>query len=761
MILSSHNPDHSEFDDSVALSATLTERYLARKSDTLTQVVLIVSGITCGGCIRKIESELLKLSGVRTVSVNSVSHRTTVSFDHNLLTLNDIVGKLKKIGYSSSPYEPRQQEVKMESERRQALLRIMVSGALGMQVMMIATALYFGEAYGMDESLRTMLESVALLLTVPIMLFSAKPFFQQAWNNLKNRQPGMDVPVSLALIVAFSGSAWTTIGNPGQVYYESIAMFVLLLLCARFLELSARRQSLATVLQIEKSIPESAMRLVHGQSVQVDVREIQKGDLIVVQPGETIPVDGVIETGQTTANESLLTGESKPVRKTEGNRVVAGSVNLESPITILVSASTAGFVVNQILRLAETAQAGKTHTALMADRIASYFIVAVLILAFTSGLTWWVIDPALWLAVVISTLVVACPCALSLATPTAFIAAMGRMSRQGIVTLKSEFLENIRKLDVVVFDKTGTLTKGMFELRDIDLRAGWEKSQALSIAASLNQYSHHPFAKAFRDAVEKNVDFEYLEIENPTSITGSGITGFYQGEEVIIGSARLIGTSVSASDRLLNSKLQTDKSVCYLACAGQTVARFELNDTLREDAKDVMLELKSRGLDLVILSGDSRDAVEQVANETGIDNYHAEMSPSEKLEFVQQQIDAGKQVAVIGDGINDAPMVAHAHVSIAMGEASDLTSLHSDAVFLNGRLTEILEVIEIARRTRRTIRQNMSWALGYNLLAIPCAMFGLIPPWLAAIGMSTSSLIVSGNALRMGKFQSRPKQHQA
>ncbi len=755
--MSNQKSQYTEFDDSIGLSPALTERYLARQNDKLTQVVFIISGITCGGCIRKIESNLLKLPGVRTASVNSVSHRATISFDHRLLTLSDIVHQLKKIGYPSTPYEPRLQELKIESERRQALLRIMVAGALGMQVMMIATALYFGEAYGMDESLRIMLEYVALLLTVPIMLFSAKPFFQQAWMNMKNQQAGMDIPVSLALIVAFFGSAWTTIGNPGQIYYESIAMFVLLLLCARFLELSARRRSLATILKIEKSIPESAMRLMHGQSVQVDIREIEIGDLIVVQPGEIIPVDGTIQTGQTTTDESLLTGESIPVMKTEGNQVVAGSVNLESPITILVSISTDGFVVNQILSLAETAQTGKTQTALMADRIASYFILAVLVLAFISGLAWWVIDSTLWLAVVISTLVVACPCALSLATPTAFIAAMGRLSRQGIVTLKSEFLEGIRELDVIVFDKTGTLTKGVFELKGTQLCEGWEESQALLTAASLNQYSYHPFAKAFRDAIEKNADFEYLEIEDLTSVTGSGIIGSYRGEEVMIGSSRFIRSSVSASDHMLNWKPETDNSVCYLAHGGKVVARFELNDTLREDARDVIEELKSRGLNLVILSGDSRDAVERVSHETGIDTFYAEMSPSEKLEFVREQINAGNRVAVIGDGINDAPMAAHANVSIAMGEASDLTSLHSDAVLLNGRLTEILEVIEVAWQTRKTILQNMSWALGYNLLAIPCAIFGLVPPWLAAIGMSTSSLIVSGNALRMGQSPTRRK----
>jgi len=747
--------EHSAIEDPVELSPALAERYLQRLDEKRTQVVISISGITCGGCIRKIESELAKVPGLNTVSVNSVSQRATVSFEHKTLTIEGIVNRLKDMGYPSCPYEPRQQEVMIESERRQALLRIMVAAALGMQVMMIATALYFGKAQGMNESLRGMLEHVALLLTIPIMLFSARPFFLQAWNNVKTRQAGMDVPVSLALIVAFLGSAWTTAGNPGQVYYESIAMFVLLLSCARFLELSARRRSLETVLKIEKSIPESAMLLADGRMTRVDVREIEIGDQIVVQPGEIIPVDGTIAMGHTTADESLLTGEGRPVMKTEGVQVVAGSVNLESPIHVLVTAAASGFAVNRIMRLAETAQAGKSRTALLADRIASHFIVGVLVLAFISGAAWWVINPALWLAVLISTLVVACPCALSLATPTAFVAAMGRLSRQGIVTMKSEFLENMCSLDQVVFDKTGTLTMGMFELKAIEVPEGWQESRVLSLAASLNRHSRHPFAKAFRDAAEKNEDSEYLEIENLTSKTGSGIIGSYQGEEIAIGSSRLIGSLVSGHDALLDKDFETGNSVCYLACGGRAVARFELDDTLREDARDVIQELKGRGLDLIMLSGDSKDAVERVAKETGIDDHHAEMSPNEKLEFVRQRIDGGKRIVVVGDGLNDAPMAALANVSIAMGEASDLTRLHSDAVLLNGRLTEILEVIEVAWRTRRTVRQNMSWAIGYNLLAIPCAVFGLIPPWLAAIGMSTSSLIVSGNALRMGRLQSR------
>ena len=413
-------------------SSVLAGRYTERQDADRTRAVLSVSGISCAGCVRRIESQLMHVPGLHTISVNPVSHRATVVFDHGALALEKIADAFASIGYPAAPYQPREQEVRIESERKQSLLRIMVAAALGMQVMMIATALYFGEAYGMDDSLRTTLQYVAMALTAPIMVFSARPFFERAWKNLRNRQAGMDVPVSLALGAAFCGSAWTTLGNPGQVYYESIAMFVLLLLCARFLELSVRRQSLATVLNMEKSIPDCAMRLGEdGESSLVDVRELAAGERIVVGPGEIIPADGRIESGRTSADESVLTGESRPVRKPPGADVVAGSVNLEAAIIVRISTGATDFAVNRILRLAESAQSVRTRASLMADRVASYFIAAVLVLAAAAGLLWWLADPDMWLAVVISTLVVACPCALSLATPTAFVAAMGRLSRRG------------------------------------------------------------------------------------------------------------------------------------------------------------------------------------------------------------------------------------------------------------------------------------------------------------------------------------------
>lgn len=739
-------------------SPTLAERYIEKQGENRTRAVLSISGISCGGCIRRIESQLMDVPGLHTISVNPVSHRATVVFDHESLVLEKITSQFEAIGYPATPYQPREQEVRIESERRHALLRIMVAAALGMQVMMIATALYFGEAYGMNDVLRTTLEYVAMFLTVPIMVFSARPFFEQAWKNLKHRQAGMDIPVALALTVAFCGSAWATLGHAGQIYYESIAMFVLLLLCARFLELSARRRSLGTVLSMEKSIPDCAIRLdADGQPARVDVRELVADDRIVIQPGDIIPADGSIESGHTAADESVLTGESRSVEKEPGGQVVAGSVNLESPILVRVSAAAPDFAVNRILRLAETAQSGKTRTALMVDRIASYFILAVLALAATAGVSWWISDPSLWLAVVISTLVVACPCALSLATPTAFVAAMGRLSRRGIVPMRGEFLENIRSVDHVVFDKTGTLTTGRPWLKSVDTVQGWDRSQALSIAASLNRHARHPFAEAFRAAIEEDGHAAYREIGDLSARTGSGILGKIGQDRVAIGSARFIGELVGETDRVFSQKPEKGRSLCYLACDGRTVARFELDDTLRDDARAVIGRLKDMGLGPVLLSGDNGDAVDRVAEEAGIDARHGEMSPNEKLQYVRRLRDDGRRVIVVGDGINDAPMVALADVSITMGQASDLTRLHSDAVLLNDRLTGIIEVLELAWKTRRIIRQNLSWALGYNLLAIPCAMFGLVPPWLAAIGMSTSSLIVSGNAMRLGRARRSPR----
>jgi Cu2+-exporting ATPase len=725
----------------------LFERYVNSNSRGEKEITLSVEEISCSGCVSRIESRVITLDGVLSIQVNPSTHRAIVVWDDTRLNLADLLGRFSSIGYPATPYQNRKQENITEDERRTALIRIAVSAALGMQVMMIATALYFGDAYGMEERFQSLLRLAAMFLTIPVLVFCGAPFFKSAWRNLSHRIVGVDVPVSLALLVAFAGSVATTLGYPGQVYYESIVMFVFLLLSARYLELAARRASLSTVSKMGKSMPEQATRLDDtGKQYVVDVNYLKIGDQVRIGPGEIIPADGRLIEGSTTVSESVLTGESTPINKCVDDEVIAGGVNIENGITIQVTRMAHNNALSQLMHLTERAQSAKPNAAKLADRISGVFVIGILVLAFFSGTFWWFYNPSMWLPVVVSTLVVACPCALSMATPTAFVAAMSALTRKGIVPVKSNFLEDLATVNHIVFDKTGTLTDGELSLQRTVVATDWEKSRALSIATALNCESKHPLAVKFRELGNK----DSLVANDIRHTLGGGVTGTIDGEQYAVGSIGFITRFLDNGEDIGNwVNVDFPRSVCLLATRKYVVARFEFTDKLRGDAKQVVSALRQMGFSISLLSGDHELVVKNTADRVGIDDHHAGLSPSDKLKFLEGLQSSGKHVAVFGDGLNDAPILAAGTVSFAMGQGADLAKINADVVLLNNRLSDVLDVFDIARRTRLIIKQNFAWAIAYNLLAIPAALTGLIPPWLAAIGMSTSSLIVSSNALRL------------
>ncbi len=708
-----------------------------------------VAGITCSGCIASIESKIRRHPGIQSIQVNPATHRASVRWDGEALPFERVIRLFSESGYPAVPYQASWQEEDIELERRKALVRIGVAAALGMQVMMISVALYFGEAYGMDPGYQSVLEFAAMLMTLPIMVFAAKPFFMAAASNLGRWTVGVDVPVSIALLAAFFGSVVATFGYPGQVYYESIAMFVFLLLSARFLELGARRNSLNAIFKMEKAVPEMALKwAASGKTERVDIQDLRVGDRIFIGAGEVLPADGVVIGGRSTVDESILTGESEPVHKSAGARVIAGSINLDNDLRVRVGELTENNTVNQIAYLAESAQGTKPRLAKLADGIASRFVGFVLLLAVVAGGYWWFKDQSIWLPVVISTLVIACPCALSLATPTAFIATMGRLTKRGIVPVKGEFLEDIAAVEHICFDKTGTLTIGEPGIHRVTVAPGWDQSGAMDIAAALNRASSHPFAKAFRDGATGRRE---LNAENIDNTAGSGLTGRINGQWYCIGSTEFVSTQLPGALSPEWSERNGVHSVCLLADSNGVIARFELSDTLRQDAVQTIAALKRRGLSISLLSGDHQNAVAAVAEKLGIADFQSGLSPDGKKEAVKERIARGQGVTVVGDGFNDAPVLASATVSLAMGQGAGLSKRHADVVLLNDRLLDMIEVFDASRRTRRIIKQNMAWAIGYNLLALPAAVSGLVPPWLAAIGMSLSSVVVSVNAVRLSR----------
>jgi len=612
---------------------------------------------------------------------------------------------------------------------------------------MLAVALYAGDYSGMDRDLRNFFRWVSLLLTIPVVLYSARPFFLSAWRDLRHRQLGMDVPVSLAIGAAFAASVWATVGGHGEVYYDSVTMFTLFLLVSRYLEMGARQKAGRAMEELVKLLPAMATRVGADGDQVVPVSELQVGDRVRVKPGDTIPADGQVLEGHSSVDESLLTGESMPVAKQAGDKVIGATVNMDSPLTLAVTAVGQGTVLFSIQKLLERAQQEKPHLAQLADRIASWFVGAILVLALGVGLFWYLHDPneAFW--VVLSVLVVTCPCALSLATPAALTAATMRLSQLGILTTRGHALETLARVNHVVFDKTGTLTHGRLTLSACQTFSGMDEARALAIAAAMERYSEHPIARALSGAATATP-----LVSGVQATVGQGIEALVEAVRYRLGRLSYVQALQAHPDEgPAVAEGEGGAIQVFLGSAQGVVALFNLADTLREQSRGVVAELQRRGIKVSLLSGDRQATVDAMAQELGLDNAVGELLPADKLRLIQEMHQAGDVVLMLGDGVNDAPVLAAAQVSIAMGGGTQLAQASADMVLLSEHLDHILLGMDKARQTLVNIRQNLAWAVVYNLIALPLAATGHVEPWMAALGMSASSLVVVLNALRLNR----------
>lgn len=704
---------------------------------------LILEGITCAACVWLNERHVNALPGVVDFSVNYSTHRARVTWDDSVLHLSDILKAITEIGYVAHPFDPGRQEAVYKKEKSKALRRLAVAGLGAMQVMMLAVAMYAGDYYGMDEQLRTFMRWVSLLLTLPVVFYSASGFFVTAWRDLKRRQLSMDVPVSLAIGGAFAASIWSTVVAGSEVYFDSVCMFAFFLLSSRYLEMGARHRAGEAAEALVKLLPATATRIDADGEQVVAVSELSPGDRVLVRPGETIPADGSVDDGRSSVDESLLTGESLPRPREAGDELVGGSVNVESPLVMTVDRVGEDTLVSAIVRLLDRAQAEKPSVARLADRIAGWFVAGLLLIAVGVALWWLNHAPEHAFAVTLSVLVVTCPCALSLATPTAVTAASGALTRMGLLTTRGHALETLAQVDHVLFDKTGTLTRGMLQLSELVVLAPERVDEARSrlLAATLESGSEHPVARALTAHVD-----DTLAIDQLTALPGHGMQGVIEGRRYRIGNpayaAELSGAAVPDVDG-------DDATTVMLGDEDGLLARFALRDELRSDADVAIRRLSDLGLVIEILSGDADGPVRRVADRLGIRHARSGMRPDDKLARVRELQAAGQRVAMIGDGVNDAPVLAGADVSIAMGQGAQLAHASADMVVLSERLAVLPDGVRKARATRAVIKQNLSWAILYNLSAVPLAAAGLVAPWMAAIGMSASSLVVVFNALRL------------
>jgi len=719
------------------------QRGMVESDETnLKSASLILEGITCAACVWLNERHVNALPGVDDFSVNYSTRRARVRWDDRRIRLSDILKAIAAIGYVAHPFDPGRQQAIYKKEKSAALRRLAVAGLGAMQVMMLAIAMYAGDASGMDADLRRFMRWISLLLTLPVVLYSASGFFIAAWRDLRRRRLSMDVPVSLAIGGAFVASLWATLSDGGAVYFDSVCMFAFFLLTSRYLEMGARHRAGEAAEALVKLLPAIATRLSEQGEQLVAVSELVPGDRVLVRPGEIIPADGRVSEGQSSVDESLLTGESLPRARAVGDPLVGGSINIESPMLLIVERVGEETQLSAIVRLLDRAQAERPRMARLADRVAGWFVGGVLVVASAVALVWWLYAPEHAFSITLSVLVVTCPCALSLATPTALTAASGALTRRGLLTTRGHALETLAQVSHVVFDKTGTLTLGELRLAKVEtLSERADRARCLAVAAALERSSEHPVAKALGSDADKLPPVDAL-----TALPGQGIQGEIAGCRYRIGNlAYAIGLSGAAAPALADR----DATQVFLADQTGLLASFELCDSLRPDAAAAVQQLRELGLTVEILSGDARKAVDRVATELGVDSVRAAMRPDDKWARVQELQAAGFRVAMVGDGVNDAPVLAGADVSIAMGQGAQLAHATADMVVLSEQLSVVASGVRTARQMRQVVKQNLAWAVLYNVAAMPLAAVGLVAPWMAAIGMSASSLVVVFNALRL------------
>ena len=713
------------------------------------EAALILEGIVCAACVWLNERHIAQLPGVLDVQVNYATHRARIRWDDTQIQLSDILQAIHRIGYSAHPYDPQRQQQAYERERRNQLRRIGIAGVLGMQVMVLSVALYVGDWSGMEAGFKTMFRWIGLLLTTPVLLYSGAPFFHGAWRDLRNRSVGMDVPVALGILVAFGGSLHATLTGQGEVYYDSVVMFIFFLLTSRHFELMARKRGAETMEQLSQAMPAMATRItLTGDEEQQDViplTELHPGDTVLIRPGETVPADGTIVAGESSVSEALLTGESTALSKIRGARLIGGSVNIESPLTLRVEQVGLDTVLAEIVRLLEQAQNEKPALTRLADRVASWFVGTVLVVAGAVGFFWWQLAPDNWLPVLVSVLVVTCPCALSLATPTAISAATGTMLEHGLLTIRNHSLETLARSTHVIFDKTGTLTFGTPEVTRIQCLSHLDERTVLAIAAALEQQSEHPAARAIVAAAAGGKSLTATDLKNTP---GAGVSARIDGRQWFIGNPDFIAAHMDADSETLSTDIGVGTRI-MLADTRQLHACILLRDTLRPEAPAVVRALQDAGKQVLLMSGDNLATTQQLASEAGIEDVHAGMTPADKLQQVQALQQQGAVVVMVGDGINDAPVLSVADVSVVMRSAAHISQASADMLLLSNKLGALTDGILLARKTLGIIKQNLCWAVGYNLVVLPAAALGFVAPWMAAIGMSSSSLLVVLNALRL------------
>jgi Cu2+-exporting ATPase len=710
---------------------------------------LVIEGMHCAACALTVEDALLAVPGVRSATVSAGSRRARLVWSSEQTSPSGWMEAVQKSGYRAVPAHDALSGERRRLETRKALWRWLVAGLCMMQVMMYAWPAYIAEPGDLSVEMEQLLRWASWVLTLPVIIFSCGPFFSSAWRDVMQRRVSMDLPVALGILITFAVSTAGTFEPQGlygrQVYFDSLTMFVFFLLTGRWLELRLRDRTAGALDALMNRLPDSVQRQrPDGNFERVAVRRLQPGDVLRILPGEAFPADGVILQGQTQADEALLTGESRPVPRAVGEAVIAGSHNLSAVVLVRVDRVAGQTRFAQIVALMESAATSKPQLAHLADRVAKPFLIAVLLAAAGAAAFWWGRDPAHALMVAVAVLVVTCPCALSLATPVATLSAAGALARRGVLVRRLQALETLAGIDMVVFDKTGTLTRDAMVIGTIQTRPGVSADQALGLAAALAQHSLHPVSRTLLAAAAVR-DVTPWSVQEVRETSGQGISGLVMRPESIVGQPVSLGSFQFCG---VDGPRPLVPHAC-LSDASGWLATFELREDVRADASATIASLQALGVEVQLWSGDAPQAVARVASLVGIQHARGGCTPQDKLTYLQSEQQRGKKVAMVGDGLNDGPVLAGANVSVVIGTAVPLAQAQADFVVLGENLNRVLQSLRLSRQTLRIVRQNLWWAAAYNAVCVPLAVVGWMPAWLAGLGMASSSLAVVLNALRL------------
>ncbi len=738
---SQDNEDLARFDVETFLS-----KYV-KKEGEFCEISLIIEGIHCSACVWLNEKVLSKQEGIVEVSINYSNHKAKILWDAESIKLSHIIETIRSIGYNAYPYDPKSGEERANATRREYYSKLLVGIFATMNVMWIAIAQYAGYFTGMQDNVKNILNFAAFVLATPTLFYTGSVYFKGAYYSLKHGHVSMDSLVATGATLTYLFSIYAMLTKSTEVYFDSVTMIITFVFAGKYLEVLTKKKAVDTLDSFGSAMPSEVLVVKEEVKTFVSVDAVSVGEIIEVHAGERVAIDGIITQGEASFDLSSLSGESMPVLMGNGDKLLSGSICLDSVVRYQALSSFSSSIFSKMIALLQESLHKKPHIEKLANQLSGYFSATILALALLTFAGWTYSSGSFEkaLIVAISVIVIACPCALSLATPVATLVGLGIGAKRGILFKEASFLESLAKCDTLIFDKTGTLTQGAPFVVEEHIVHAFDPSLLYAIASA----SDHPISKGIVRHIGHQRSIKPLQLGTIKIIQAKGVRATFGGHTLLGGSVQWM--QEEKIPLIIPEPLKAMSHYCF-AIDGEIVALFGLRDTLKEDAKQSVQALRDLGLRMVILSGDHADVTREIATEVGIQEFKANLLPHEKAEYIEQQRQQGHKVVMVGDGINDALALSQSEVAIAMGSGADIAVEMSDVVLMKETIHSVYEALKIARKTLRTIKQNLAFSLLYNLVTIPLAMMGYVIPLVAAISMSLSSLVVVGNAMRMHRF---------